>query len=203
MKEIQVKSEVSCLIYFLVACRARRSTGTLHGLEVQPTVPSPITCAGEETEAHSFSMSGRSREQAEQSFHESAGRRRQVEELCPITMSWLLAVWISLGFLLFCQATLYQTIQQHHVARPGHTDILTLVGPGMNINGDRRTGSELRAKHHRASPGPGWNREAVCAGEETEAHSFSMSGRSREQAEQSFHESAGRRRQVEEAQVRV
>lgn len=41
-------------------------------------------------------------------------------------MSWLLAVWISLGFLLFCQATLYQTIQQHHVARPGHTDILTL-----------------------------------------------------------------------------
>ncbi|TNM88591.1 hypothetical protein fugu_004845 [Takifugu bimaculatus] len=43
-------------------------------------------------------------------------------------MSWLLAVWISLGFLLFCQATLYQTIQQHHVARPGHTDILTLEG---------------------------------------------------------------------------
>lgn len=41
-------------------------------------------------------------------------------------MSWLLAAWISLGFLLFCQATLYQTIQQHHVARPGHTDILTL-----------------------------------------------------------------------------
>uniref|UniRef100_A0A3Q2NX70 TAFA chemokine like family member 1 n=1 Tax=Fundulus heteroclitus TaxID=8078 RepID=A0A3Q2NX70_FUNHE len=33
-------------------------------------------------------------------------------------MSWLLAMWISLGFLLLCQATLYQTIQQHHVARP-------------------------------------------------------------------------------------
>uniref|UniRef100_A0A8D3AGE4 TAFA chemokine like family member 1 n=1 Tax=Scophthalmus maximus TaxID=52904 RepID=A0A8D3AGE4_SCOMX len=43
-------------------------------------------------------------------------------------MSWLLAVWISLGFLLLCQATLYQTIQQHHVARPGRTDILTLEG---------------------------------------------------------------------------
>lgn len=41
-------------------------------------------------------------------------------------MSWLLAVWISLGFLLLCQATLFQTIQQHHVARPGRTDILTL-----------------------------------------------------------------------------
>ncbi|XP_039858967.1 chemokine-like protein TAFA-1 isoform X1 [Maylandia zebra] len=41
-------------------------------------------------------------------------------------MSWLLAMWISLGFLLLCQATLYQTIQQHHVARPGRTDILTL-----------------------------------------------------------------------------
>lgn len=41
-------------------------------------------------------------------------------------MSWLLAVWISLGFLLLCQATLYQTIQQHHVARPGRTDIVTL-----------------------------------------------------------------------------
>uniref|UniRef100_A0A673AGF2 TAFA chemokine like family member 1 n=1 Tax=Sphaeramia orbicularis TaxID=375764 RepID=A0A673AGF2_9TELE len=35
-----------------------------------------------------------------------------------LTMSWLLAMWISLGFLLLCQATLYQTIQQHHVARP-------------------------------------------------------------------------------------
>lgn len=43
-----------------------------------------------------------------------------------LTMSWLLAMWISLGFLLLCQATLYQTIQQHHVARPGRTDILTL-----------------------------------------------------------------------------
>lgn len=43
-----------------------------------------------------------------------------------LTMSWLLAMWISLGILLFCQATLYQTIQQHHVARPGRTDILTL-----------------------------------------------------------------------------
>ncbi|XP_039467814.1 chemokine-like protein TAFA-1 isoform X2 [Oreochromis aureus] len=43
-------------------------------------------------------------------------------------MSWLLAMWISLGFLLLCQATLYQTIQQHHVARPGRTDILTLEG---------------------------------------------------------------------------
>ncbi|XP_028303089.1 protein FAM19A1-like isoform X1 [Gouania willdenowi] len=43
-------------------------------------------------------------------------------------MSWLFAVWISLGFLLLCQATLYQTIQQHHVARPGRTDILTLEG---------------------------------------------------------------------------
>lgn len=41
-------------------------------------------------------------------------------------MSWLLAMWISLGFLLLCRATLYQTIQQHHVARPGRTDILTL-----------------------------------------------------------------------------
>ncbi|XP_071351015.1 chemokine-like protein TAFA-1 isoform X1 [Trachinotus anak] len=45
-----------------------------------------------------------------------------------LTMSWLLAMWISLGFLLLCQATLYQTIQQHHVARPGRTDILTLEG---------------------------------------------------------------------------
>uniref|UniRef100_A0A3Q3MQ63 TAFA chemokine like family member 1 n=1 Tax=Mastacembelus armatus TaxID=205130 RepID=A0A3Q3MQ63_9TELE len=35
-----------------------------------------------------------------------------------LTMSWLLAMWISFGFLLLCQATLYQTIQQHHVARP-------------------------------------------------------------------------------------
>ncbi|XP_042263648.1 uncharacterized protein LOC121894839 isoform X2 [Thunnus maccoyii] len=46
-----------------------------------------------------------------------------------LNMSWLLAMWISLGFLLLCQATLYQTLQQHHVARPGRTDILTLGTP--------------------------------------------------------------------------
>ncbi|CAL8380823.1 unnamed protein product [Boreogadus saida] len=51
-------------------------------------------------------------------------------------MSWLLAVWISLGFLLACQATLYQTIQQHHVARPGRTDILTLAE--SYCQGDRK-----------------------------------------------------------------
>uniref|UniRef100_A0A3B3Z8P7 Uncharacterized protein n=1 Tax=Periophthalmus magnuspinnatus TaxID=409849 RepID=A0A3B3Z8P7_9GOBI len=33
-------------------------------------------------------------------------------------MSWLLAAWFCLGWVLLCQATLYQTIQQHHVARP-------------------------------------------------------------------------------------
>ncbi|XP_034068268.1 chemokine-like protein TAFA-1 isoform X3 [Gymnodraco acuticeps] len=52
-------------------------------------------------------------------------------------MSWLLAMWISLGFLLLCQATLYQTIQQHHVARPGRTDILTLaLHPDIHNNRD-------------------------------------------------------------------
>uniref|UniRef100_A0A3Q2E539 TAFA chemokine like family member 1 n=1 Tax=Cyprinodon variegatus TaxID=28743 RepID=A0A3Q2E539_CYPVA len=53
-------------------------------------------------------------------------------------MSWLLAMWISLGFLLLCQATLYQTIQQHHVARPGRTDILTL---GITVMRNCMTGS--------------------------------------------------------------
>lgn len=61
-----------------------------------------------------------------------------LHRLC-LTMSWLLPMWISLGFLLLCQATLYQTIQQHYVARPGRTDILTLgksailTGSGDNV----------------------------------------------------------------------
>uniref|UniRef100_A0AAZ3P416 Protein FAM19A1-like n=1 Tax=Oncorhynchus tshawytscha TaxID=74940 RepID=A0AAZ3P416_ONCTS len=43
-------------------------------------------------------------------------------------MSWFLGLWISLGFLLLCQATLYETIQQHHVPRPGRNAIQILEG---------------------------------------------------------------------------
>ncbi|KAK6321543.1 hypothetical protein J4Q44_G00085190 [Coregonus suidteri] len=44
---------------------------------------------------------------------------------CP-AMSWFLGLWISLGFLLLCQASLYETIQQHHVPRPGRNAIQIL-----------------------------------------------------------------------------
>ncbi|CDQ60537.1 unnamed protein product [Oncorhynchus mykiss] len=44
-------------------------------------------------------------------------------------MSWFLGLWISLGFLLLCQATLYETIQQHHVPRPGRNAIQILGEP--------------------------------------------------------------------------
>lgn len=41
-----LQCEVSCLIYFLVLCGTRHSMGSLHGQELQPTVPSPITVRG-------------------------------------------------------------------------------------------------------------------------------------------------------------
>uniref|UniRef100_A0A8C7TSQ2 TAFA chemokine like family member 1 n=1 Tax=Oncorhynchus mykiss TaxID=8022 RepID=A0A8C7TSQ2_ONCMY len=43
-------------------------------------------------------------------------------------MSLFLGLWISLGFLLLCQATLYETLQQHHVPRPGRNAIQILEG---------------------------------------------------------------------------
>ena len=41
-------------------------------------------------------------------------------------MSWFVSLWISLSLFVLCQATLYETIQQHHVARPGHNAIQIL-----------------------------------------------------------------------------
>ncbi|MEQ2288198.1 hypothetical protein AMECASPLE_020305, partial [Ameca splendens] len=97
---------------------------------------------GGRTEAHTISAASQWGDAAKsrQSGHSTGAFRRThgqaviLTELLPLsellrlglTMSWLLAMWISLSFLLLCQATLYQTIQQHHVARPGRTDILTL-----------------------------------------------------------------------------
>ncbi|KAF4107587.1 hypothetical protein G5714_011951 [Onychostoma macrolepis] len=43
-------------------------------------------------------------------------------------MSWLLCLWISVSCLLLCHATLYETIQQHHVTRPGRNAIQILEG---------------------------------------------------------------------------
>lgn len=41
-------------------------------------------------------------------------------------MSWFLCLWIAVSCLVLCQATLYETIQQHHVPRPGHNAIQIL-----------------------------------------------------------------------------
>lgn len=41
-------------------------------------------------------------------------------------MSWFLGLWISVSCLLLCHATLYETIQQHHVTRPGRNAIQIL-----------------------------------------------------------------------------
>ncbi|KAI3369504.1 hypothetical protein L3Q82_007719 [Scortum barcoo] len=76
------------------------------------------------------------------------------KERLGLTMSWLLAMWISLGFLLLCQATLYQTIQQHHVARPGRTDILTLGSRGCQRSGLQSPHDEPRALHGGSLPSP-------------------------------------------------
>uniref|UniRef100_A0A8C1URJ9 Uncharacterized protein n=1 Tax=Cyprinus carpio TaxID=7962 RepID=A0A8C1URJ9_CYPCA len=43
-------------------------------------------------------------------------------------MSWLLCLWISVSCLLLCHATLYETIQQHHVTHPGRNAIQILEG---------------------------------------------------------------------------
>ncbi|TTB85605.1 hypothetical protein Baya_14553 [Bagarius yarrelli] len=43
-------------------------------------------------------------------------------------MSWFLCLWIAISCLVLCQATLYETIQQHHVPRPGRNAIQILGG---------------------------------------------------------------------------
>ncbi|KAK6319044.1 hypothetical protein J4Q44_G00102550 [Coregonus suidteri] len=50
---------------------------------------------------------------------------------CP-DMSWFLGLWISMGFLLLCQATLYETLQQHHVPRPGRNAI-QILGESLSL----------------------------------------------------------------------
>ncbi|KAL7843659.1 hypothetical protein AOLI_G00251710 [Acnodon oligacanthus] len=46
-------------------------------------------------------------------------------------MSWYLCLWIAVSCLVLCQATLYETIQQHHVPRPGRNAIQILVEDGL------------------------------------------------------------------------
>ncbi|KAJ8409263.1 hypothetical protein AAFF_G00234610 [Aldrovandia affinis] len=48
-----------------------------------------------------------------------------ITQTCP-AMSWLLWLWISVSALLLCQATLYDTIQQHHLPQPGRNSIQIL-----------------------------------------------------------------------------
>lgn len=48
-----------------------------------------------------------------------------VRSLSP-AMSWFLCLWIAVSCLVLCQATLYETIQQHHVPRPGRNAIQIL-----------------------------------------------------------------------------
>ncbi|KPP60634.1 hypothetical protein Z043_121345 [Scleropages formosus] len=42
------------------------------------------------------------------------------------TMSWFWCLWISASAVLLCQASLYDTIQQHHLASPGRSSIQIL-----------------------------------------------------------------------------
>lgn len=46
------------------------------------------------------------------------------QQMCPV-MSWLLCLclWVSVTAIQLCQATFYDTIQQHHGTRPGRTTI--------------------------------------------------------------------------------
>ncbi|XP_048874318.1 chemokine-like protein TAFA-1 [Brienomyrus brachyistius] len=43
-------------------------------------------------------------------------------------MSWLLCLWISVSSLLMCHASLYDTLQQHRMTRPGINTIQILEG---------------------------------------------------------------------------
>ncbi|XP_045912776.1 chemokine-like protein TAFA-1 isoform X4 [Micropterus dolomieu] len=51
------------------------------------------------------------------------------EQMCPV-MSWLLCLclWVSVTTIQLCQATFYDTIQQHHGTRPGRTTIHMIEG---------------------------------------------------------------------------
>ncbi|KAJ7998967.1 hypothetical protein DPEC_G00210480 [Dallia pectoralis] len=69
-------------------------------------------------------------------FGQGSHSSDQTNPLSLPAMSWFLGLWISLGFLLLCQGTLYETIQQHHVPRPGRNAIQIL---GQRV---RRTGRQ-------------------------------------------------------------
>lgn len=47
-----------------------------------------------------------------------------LQQMCPV-MSWLLCLclWVSVTAVQLCQATFYDTIQQHHGMRPGRTTV--------------------------------------------------------------------------------
>lgn len=49
------------------------------------------------------------------------------QQMCPV-MSWLLCLclWVSITAIQLCQATFYDTIQQHPGTRPGRTTIHTI-----------------------------------------------------------------------------
>lgn len=52
-----------------------------------------------------------------------------IAQMCPV-MSWLLCLclWVSVTVIQQCQATFYDTIQQHHGTRPGRTTIHMIEG---------------------------------------------------------------------------
>ncbi|KAA8590774.1 hypothetical protein FQN60_001717, partial [Etheostoma spectabile] len=64
--------------------------------------------------ANEFSVSGSS----------SSRGSCDISKMCPV-MSWLLCLylWVSVTAIQLCQATFYDTIQQHHGMRPGRTTI--------------------------------------------------------------------------------
>ncbi|MED6268229.1 hypothetical protein CHARACLAT_020200 [Characodon lateralis] len=114
--------------------RHRRSTYSVGGRTEAHTISAASQWGDAAKSRQSGHSTGAFRRTRERERATTNGQAVILTELLPLsellrlglTMSWLLAMWISLGFLLLCQATLYQTIQQHHVARPGRTDILTL-----------------------------------------------------------------------------
>lgn len=75
-----------------------------------------------------------------------------LQQMCPV-MSWLLCLclWVSVSAIQLCQATFYDTIQQHPGLRPGRTTVHMIGEPPPAVCGHRKGSSSAVSFHFRLS----------------------------------------------------